>query len=66
MREVGPRLREAIALAGEIVSKSQIAAQAQETVTVSTFLWFLVFLLLYECARMILICASSCWLLCSF
>ena len=40
-------MREAIALAGEIVSKSQIAAQAQETVNVSTFLWFLVFLLLY-------------------
>ena len=38
-------VREAIALAGEIVSESQIAVQAQkETVNVGTFLW-LVFLL---------------------
>ena len=58
-------VREAITLAEEIVSKSQIAVQAQkEAVNAGTFLWLLVF---FSCgrARVFLICSCSRWLVCS-
>lgn len=57
-------VREAVTLAGEIASKSQIAVQAQkEAVNAGTFLCL--FFFSYGCARMILMCVCSRWLLCS-
>jgi enoyl-CoA hydratase len=59
-------VREAVTLAGEIVSKSQIAVQAQkEAVNAGTFLELFFFFFSSGCARVILICVSPGWLLCS-
>jgi len=58
-------VREAVTLAGEIASNSQIAVQAQkEAVNAGTFLWLL-FFFSCGCARMILIRICSRWFVCS-